>query len=373
MEEMYGQDIIREDGSALSVEKEPKYIIVKNFYLDYIKNNELKAGELLPSELEVSRIFKFSRDTIRRALNELENEGYIRRERGRGTFYVGSHTLREKKVAVLTTYVSSYIFPSIISGIEEEVSSRQYTLTFASTRNDPEIEREHLRNIIDTGVEGLIIEPARSAERSINIDLYKELDAKGIPFVMINAMYKELEPSYVIMDDFKGGYMATKYLLQLGHRKIAGIFKKDDLQGVYRRNGYLKALREYNVSIDNKIIGEYCTGASDSFSYYFTDNLLNQKDRVSAIFCYNEEIAMNVIDAIYDNGLKIPEDISLVAYDDSPLATMGGLRLTTIRHPQKELGKKAALQLFNMIENVASKPQFMYEPELIVRSSCREI
>lgn len=355
-------------------EKESKYILVKNYYLDYIKKNDLKGGELLPSELETARIFNFSRETIRRALSELQNEGYVRRERGRGTFYVGANTAKAKKIAVLTTYVNSYIFPSIIAGIEEEVSSRQYTLTFASTKNDPEIEREQLRNIIDLGIDGLIIEPARSAEKPINIDLFKELDEKGIPFVMINAMYKELESSYVIMDDCKGGYMATKYLLQLGHRKIAGIFKTDDLQGVYRKKGYIEALREHNISVDNNMIGEYSTGTADSYSYYFTDNILNQKDKVTAIFCYNEEIAMKVIDAIHNNGLKIPEDISLVAYDDSPLATMGGLKLTTIRHPKEEMGKQAAQQLFNMIKNnIANKTQYIYEPELIVRSSCKEV
>ncbi|MFW6306202.1 MAG: substrate-binding domain-containing protein [Bacillota bacterium] len=356
--------------------KQSKYIIVKNYYLDYIKKYNLNGGELLPSELEVSNKFEFSRDTVRRALNELENEGYISRERGKGTFYKKpiNQTL-EKKIAVLTTYVNNYIFPSIISGIEDVVSSKHYTLTLASTKNDPELERNYLRKIIDSRVNGLIIEPTRSAMEARNKDLYQELFEVGIPFVMINAVIKEINPSYVIIDDYKGGYMATKYLLQLGHRRLAGIFKKDDLQGLYRKKGFLKALREYNVNRDDALIGEYVT-ADDAYNYayYYTDRLLKMNDRPTGIICYNDEISMKVIDAINSNGLVIPDDISIIGYDDSIIATTGGLKLTTIKHPKYDLGKQAASQLFNMIEiDSDNKPEYIYEPELIVRSTCAEV
>ncbi len=354
--------------------RQSKYIIVKKYYLNFIEKQNLNGGELLPSELEVSNKFKFSRDTVRRALNELENEGYIKRIRGKGTFYIRpTSPFKEKKIAVLTTYVSNYIFPSIISGIEDIVSSRHYTLTLASTKNDPDLERKYLRKIIDSKVNGLIIEPTRSAMKSTNLDLYKELYDVNIPFVMINAMYKDLESSYVILDDYKGGYMATKYLLQLGHRNIAGIFKKDDLQGHYRKKGFIKALKEYDIIINDHFIGEYLTNGAYNFSYYFTDRILQLKDRPTAIVCYNDEIAMKVIDAIDSNGLKIPEDISLVAYDDSVLSTTAGLRLTSVRHPKSKLGKQAAQQLFNMIDLGENKPSYIYEPELVVRSSCTEV
>jgi len=351
-----------------------KYLRVKNYYLDYIKNHNLQDGDILPSELEVCKEFDFSRDTVRRALNELENEGYIKRERGKGTFYTKpKKKFKEKKIAVLTTFVSNYIFPSIISGIEEVVSSRHYTLTLASSNNDPLLEKFHLQKIIDSRVDGLIIEPTRSAINNENKSLYRELYEKNIPFVMINAMYKDLDPAYVILDDLEGEYMATKYLLQLGHRNIAGIFKKDDLQGVYRKKGFLKALQEYNISEDEVIIGEYNTNEMSTFSYYFTDKIIKGENRPTAIVCYNDEIAVDVIEAINDNGLSIPEDISVVGFDDSVLATTGGLRLTTIKHPKTGLGKKAARLLFNMIDMGANKPNYTYEPELIVRSSCREI
>lgn len=364
--------MFEEDNKLDNVKKLSKYNEIKNYYLEYIKSHNLEDGELLPPELEVSREFEYSRDTVRRALNELENEGYVKRIRGKGTFYTKPRKVyKEKKIAVLTTYVSNYIFPPIISGIEEIVSSRHFTLTLANTNNDPELERKHLRKIIDSKVDGLIIEPTQSALNNENKYLYEELHEKSIPFVMINAMYKELQTAYVIMDDLKGGYMATKYLLQLGHRKIAGIFKKDDLQGVYRKKGFIKAMEEYNIN--DITIGEYWTIEKSTYSYYFTDNLLKSENRPTAIVCYNDQIAMKVMEAIDTNNLKIPDDLSIVGYDDSVLATTGGLRLTSVKHPKINMGKQAARLLFNMIDIGASRPTYIYEPELIVRSSCKEI
>jgi len=351
-----------------------KYLIVKEYYLDYIKNKKLNDGDLLPSELETSKKFKFSRDTIRRALNELENEGYITRKQGRGTFYnKNNRRFKEKKVTVLTTFVSNYIFPSIISGIEEIVSSRHYTLNLASSNNDPALEKIHLQKIIDFDVDGLIIEPARSAEKKESRALFEDLQKKNIPFVMINAMYKDLNPAYVVLNDLKGEYMATKYLLQLGHRKIAGIFKKDDLQGVYRKKGFLKALKEYDVDESNIIIGEYRTNEMATYGYYFTDKIIKDAERPTAIVCYNDEIAVDVIEALNDNKITVPDDISVLGFDDSVLATTGNLRLTTIKHPKTAMGKMAARLLFNMIEMGSNRPNYIYEPELIVRSSCKEI
>ncbi|MFW6035233.1 MAG: substrate-binding domain-containing protein [Halothermotrichaceae bacterium] len=350
-----------------------KYKIVKKYYLDYIDNNNLSNGELLPSEISVANELNYSRDTVRRALNELEHEGYINRVRGKGTFYTKPKSyFREKRIAVLTTYIGNYIFSSIISGIEEVVSSKHYTLTFANTNNNPDLERKHLRKIIDSEVDGLIIEPTKSTTNE-NKGLYQELFDAEIPFVMINAVYKDLKPAYVIIDDLEGGYVATKYLLQLGHCNIAGIFKKDDLQGVYRKKGFINALQEYNVDIDNINIGEYMTGEAVSYAHYFTEKIINSKNRPTAIFCYNDEIAVNVMKLISSNKLNIPEDISIIGYDDSLLATAGGIRLTTIKHPKTELGKKAALLLFNMIDMGIEQPSYIYEPELIVRSSCKEI
>jgi GntR family transcriptional regulator of arabinose operon len=354
--------------------KKAKYKQVIEYYKDYIKIYELIDGDLLPSESEVADKFNFSRDTVRRALEELEKEKVVSRKRGKGTFFKDiKNEVKEKRVAVITTYLSNYIFPNIISGIEEVVSSKHYTLNLANTDNDPNKERKHLRKVIDNEVDGLIIEPTKSAVDTHNMDLYRELKAKNIPFVMLNAYYRELNPSYAIVNDYKGGHKATQYLLQLGHKNIAGIFKEDDLQGIFRMKGFKKALSDYGIDPEKADIGTYITSQISSYPYHCMNKMLSKSDKPTAVVCYNDEIAVDVVKAILDNGLKVPEDISVVSFDDSILATATNIKLTTIRHPKEELGRHAARLLFNMLEIGVEKPRFLYDPELVVRDSCQEL
>jgi len=354
--------------------KKAKYKQVVDFYKEYINENDLNDGELLPSESKMAEKFNFSRDTIRRALDQLEKQGVVSRQRGKGTFYKNPESfVKEKRIAVITTYLSNYIFPNIISGIEEVVSSKHYTLNLANTDNDPNKERKHLRKVIDNGVDGLIIEPTKSAVDIHNMDLYKELKEKNIPFVMLNAYYRELDPSYAIVNDYKGGYKAAQYLLQLGHTNIAGIFKEDDLQGVFRLKGFKKALGDYGVDPESAEIGTYITSQISSYPYHCMDKMLSHKNRPTAVVCYNDQIAVGVVKAIIDNGLKVPDDISVVSFDDSILATATNVKLTTVRHPKDELGRHAARLLFNMLEIGVEKPRFLYNPELVVRDSCKEL
>ncbi|PUU87040.1 MULTISPECIES: GntR family transcriptional regulator [Halanaerobium] len=354
--------------------KKAKYQQIIDYYKDYIEHHELSDGDLLPSESDVAEEFDFSRDTVRRALKELEKEKVVSRERGKGTFFKDEqNTVKEKRIAVITTYLSNYIFPNIISGIEEVVSSKHYTLNLANTDNDPNKERKHLRKVIDNQVDGLIIEPTKSAVDTHNMDLYQELKEKNIPFVMLNAYYRELDPSYAIVNDYKGGYKATQYLLQLGHTSIAGIFKEDDLQGIFRLKGFKKALSDYDLDPEAADIGTYITSQISSYPYHCMDKMLSHQNQPTAVVCYNDEIAVDVVKAIIDNGLKVPEDISVVSFDDSILATATNVRLTSVRHPKEELGRHAARLLFNMIEIGIKKPRFLYDPELVVRDSCKEL
>jgi GntR family transcriptional regulator of arabinose operon len=173
------------------------------------------------------------------------------------------------------------------------------------------------------------------------------------------------------MDDEKGGFIATQYLLKLGHKNIAGIFLSDDLQGIRRQAGFLSALKKYNVTINNEFLGNYQTEQMFSYPYNFTMNLLQKKNRPTAIVCYNDQIAIQIIEAIRRSNLKIPGDISLVGYDNSNLAVATEVKLTTVDHPKEEMGKRVARMIIDMINGKAKKPCFVYQPELIIRSSCK--
>lgn len=356
-------------------DKKIKYIEISNYFKEKIENGEMLPGEKLPTEYKVVEKFSVSRHTVRQAFIELEKEGYAHKEKGRGSFCSNIHknkSERPKMVMVITTYLSDYIFPHIIRGIESVLSQNGYDVLLFTTNNKKEKEAEQLNKLLNYNVVGAIIEPTASATKNINSDCYLKLNKRGIPYVMINAVYENMESSYVIMDDEKVGYLLCKHLLDNGHKRIAGIFKEDDLQGKNRRKGYERALIEYGLEIGKYPIGSFKTFEEKFYPYAFTKNLLRQEDRPSAIVCYNDKIALKVINAIRDLGLKIPENIAVVGCDnDETIASIIDGGITTIDHPKVELGRKAAEVLIEIINKNEKQIKFMYEPKIIIKKSTK--
>ena len=347
----------------------PKYYQLKEYLKQMIQNGEITPAQKLPSESDLVRQFKISRHTVRHSFSELENEGWIYREQGRGTFCAYRGNKKEQKIAVLTTYISNYIFPSIIRGIEKILSELGFSFSIASTGNNKRKEAECMKRFLEQDISGIIVEPTKSAKPNINQEYFQELDKRNIPYILLHAIYPDLDSAYIIMDDEKGGFLATQYLLKLGHKDIAGIFKSDDLQGIRRQAGFLSALNKYKVTVNNEFLGNYETEQMFSYPYHFTINLLQKKNRPTAIVCYNDQIAIQVMEAIRRSNLKIPGDISLVGYDNSNLAVATEVKLTTIKHPKEEMGKRVARMIVDMINGKVRKPCFVYQPELIIRSS----
>lgn len=357
---------------------EPKYKIIKSYIKNLIKEKIVKNGQMLPSEYELTEKFDVSRHTVRQAFGELAKEGWIYKEQGKGTFARYVNTSDKKgMIGLITTYISDYIFPHIINGIESIMTDEGYSLIIANTNNNKEKEAYQIKSLMEQNIKGLIIEPTKSAEENVNLYLLKEALARDIKIMFINATYKELESEkpnvgYIIMDDVKGGYIATHYLLETGHRRIAGIFKQDDIQGVRREEGYRKALESFNIIPYENLIGHFTTEEKNSFPHKFVQGLLHKELKPDAIVCYNDEIALKVIQTAKECGLSVPQDISVIGYDDSKLATVSDVNLTTVKHPKKEMGEQAAYHLIKMLENDCQKHMVIYEPELAIRSSCKE-
>lgn len=353
---------------------ETKHEFIENYYINLIEENKVSAGEQLPSENEIAAFFNVSRHTVRQALNYLVQEGWIYKERGKGSFFSNKREKEKKKnVAVLTTYISDYIFPRIISGIEEELRKKGYNLLLFSSNNDIENEKVCLENIINQDISGLILEPAQSSINTLSHECMEKLEKNNIKYIEINANCDGEESAYIIVDDEQGGYKLTHYLLELGHRNIAALLKVDDLQGERRRKGYIEALNEYDINFNKSIVGEYITDNRDMYVDQFVRNILKLEDRPTAIVCYNDQIALRVINNLRKEGISVPEDISIVSFDDSSLAISSDIKLTTIKHPKRDMGVQAAKCIIDMIESRIEKPQYIYPAELIVRDSCKRL
>jgi GntR family transcriptional regulator of arabinose operon len=361
----------------------PKYVQLKQEIMGWLHAGKVMPNERMPTEHEIAEQFTLSRQTVRQALGELEQEGLLYRVQGSGTFVSGPDRKKPEQerqiqtIGLLTTYISDYIFPSIVRGAESVFRARGYRMLISSTDNDKTRERESLQMLLTHPLAGLIIEPTRSAEGNPNLDFYLSLEYRNIPFLMINERYMEMDCPCIKMDDEAGGFKAAEHLIGLGHRRIAGFFKMDDLQGVNRMKGFIRAHHELKVPLLPHAVIHYVTEEKLMKPYEAALSLLRQEqNRPTAFVCYNDELAVQLIAAVREAGLSVPGDISVVGYDDSTLATAMEVKLTTLAHPKLELGIQAAETIIDMIEQKdkrANDRTHIRVPELIVRESTRQV
>jgi len=366
-----------------------KYMIVKEKIKEWIAEGQVVPGEKIYSENELVKMFNVSRHTIRQAVGDLVHEGWLYREQGSGT-YVSRKNLQEtvtapprivsssngKVIGLITTYISDYIFPSIIRGIESYLTSQGYSLVLASTDNDIEKEKQCLETMLARNVDGLIIEPTKSSGYNPNINYFFEMEQRNIPYLMINQFYSQINPPYILLNDEQGGFIATDHLIQQGHKKIIGLFKTDDLQGVYRMKGFVNAFRENNIPFFPEMTITYSTENKQTVvQQTLKELLLNSEKLPTGIVCYNDQLALAVTDLLREMGLKVPDDISIVGYDDSYLATASEIKLTSVVHPKMQMGIDAAKWIVSAIENnkFDRADSIIYQPELIVRESTKKI
>jgi len=356
--------------------EKPKYQLLKEHIIQEIESRIYKPGDKILSENELAEKFNISRHTVRQAIGELVVEGWLCRVQGKGTF-VG-RKLNEKgdksrTIGVITTYLDDYIFPSIIRGIDGILSSKGYNIVLTCTYNQHDNERVALENLLRQNISGLIAEPTKSAIPNPNIDLYHRFEDSGIPLLFIHGAYKQLDSSFIVEDDTEAGYIAAKHLIDEGHRKIGGIFKIDDIQGHYRFSGFHKALLEAGISLsESKVLwfdtdDKHIKLSSDSGQLDF---LLEQ---CTAVVCYNDQVSLRIIDFIRKKGLSVPEDLSIVSFDDSQLSVASEVKLTTVAHPKEVLGELAAKTIIDMISGSERHYNIKIKPELVVRSSTKNI
>jgi GntR family transcriptional regulator of arabinose operon len=272
------------------------------------------------------------------------------------------------------SYLDYYIFPNILKGIDGVLTRLGYNLVLGITYNRVENERCFLRSCIDNSVDGIIIEASKSALPNPNLDLYRELTDRGIPYIFINCYYEDFDCNYVVMDDCYAGYMAALRILHSGHRNIGGIFKSDDMQGQRRYSGFSKALSENGLTNFDANIVWYDTEDVDILiEPKYDAQLLNILSGCTGIVCYNDQVAAKAVALMQRNNIKVPNDVSIVGFDNSNLAILCAVKLTTITHPGEKLGEKAAESIYSLLSGNENKITYTFKPELVERDSVADI
>lgn len=351
-----------------------KYQLLADQLREELLRSNGQAGWKLPTEQELAQQFQFSRQTVRHALRLLEEEGLIQRRQGSGSYATGRIPgATPRQIAVVTSFLDDYIFPTILHDASELFARRGYSTAVYATENQVSVEREILLRLLEEPVSGLLVEGSKTALPTPNADLYQRLRQAKIPMVFLHGAYHELPGVPCVADDnYGGGYQLARYLTSKGHRHIAGIFKSDDVQGPQRYHGVISAIRDAGLPIQDSRFAWYGTEdrrclLEEKDSRLLTDFLQKRLDGATAVICYNDEIAYPLIQTLLAAGRRVPEEVAVVSFDNSHLSQIGPVPVTSLSH-RSRMGQVAAEEMFRLLQGEPAHSKFL-EWELISRSS----
>ncbi len=357
-------------------EVQTKYQALINHIHEQIVAGTIKPGDRMPSENELAQQFGISRQTVRKAFGVLEEEGMVRRIKGSGTYlnFDRRENLEQRtSIAVVTTYVDSYIFPKTIQGIEKVLFESGYSVQISFTNNTLEREKSILEDIINRDdVAGMIVEGTKSGLPNPNLPLYRQLIARKLPIIFINTYYPELDVPHVSLNDVETAKQAVNYLIDHGHKDIGAILKLDDGQGRLRYLGYLSAMDAAGYPVTDSRMVWIDTDESKQLAYC-TDKILNRVESCTALLCYNDQVAFQLIKMLLQKGIRVPEDVSVISIDDSDFALHSEVPITSLPHPKESLGAKAAEVLLQLIAGRKKDATFEFSTRVVERASVSDV
>lgn len=359
------------------------YEKILQYLKEKINKKELLPGDRLPTEMELAQEFGVSRITSKRALEELRTSGLIYRVRGKGSFVAepGQTGVLADKMAGGLDYskVIELVIPfsasnggmmTTISGASRIASEKGYILDIKYSNNDLNEERALLEGLYEKGVGGIIFYPISDGK---NLEVMNMLSMNEYPIISIDRYYESLPISYVISDNLKGEYDVVRYLLGLGHRNIAFVSdtKIEDATSVRNRYfGYCRALKESGIQVCTEYV------INGSFRGETKNETLAElmEKGVTAICCVNDYVALLVLQGLKNLEVEVPEEISVVGFDNLDISEMAYVPLTTVTQDMACMGEYAARYIIDCIESGAYNYVRKVIPvELVQRKSCRNV
>jgi GntR family transcriptional regulator of arabinose operon len=363
----------------------PLYQNIVNILKKQIMSGEMKPGDQLPTEAQLSTTFNVSRITSKRALSELEKEHLIYRVQGKGSFVnprlkpTRSSVTANREILLILPFADNPGIGDYIKGASEYLSGTEFTFHIQS--NTSIGQRKLLEAALHSSNAGVLLYPQSS---SADLDILYQYYLNDFPLITVDKCIEGIPFASVVSDNFRGGYEATRHLIKNNHKRIAYITsnKVEEVTSIKERYfGYLKALFDHGVQFEiddnlpNILTLENTQSIEQRKDYYtnFIQSLLSSS--VTAIIAENDILAIEIISIAKELNISIPSDLSIVGFDNIHMSNMIDPPLTTIAQDFTQLGYQAARHLIHRIVEGSwpSPPQQRVAVELIKRASVRTL
>jgi len=362
----------------------PLYIQLTNILTNEIVSNSYKPDDKFFTEREIIENYHISANTVKGALNILVHRGLLYRRPRKGTFIKSTNIINNTSIAQNTyTENITLVFPKavwegmfnpfyskVLEGVEDEISDSGFHLDFFILKGSPKKESILYSKIIENRTKGIFI---------LGGELDKELLVKikntGIPFVLIDNPENPDNIKAIMLDNINGSYKAVQYLINKGHKKIAYLGGGTRNKVCFLRlEGYKKAMESAGLKIDNNFIiqGERL---NSEYGFKSMDTYIKKAKKLpTAIFAVNDVVAIGAHRALVHHGLSVPDDISLIGFDDIEMSGLLQPPLTTMRVDREKMGRTAVKMMLGLIKNNGSiDKNILLQPKLIERKSVKDL
>lgn len=271
-------------------------------------------------------------------------------------------------IGLMISDISNPYFSDLVRGVEDAVygADKGYNLVLCNTDEDPSKERLYLNVLLEKRIDGLIMAPAGG-----NRGLLAELTENGFPVVFVDRDLPDLRSDAVIINNKSAAKALTAHLVGLGHRRIAVMYADLTANSIEERlNGFREALGDAGLPQEPELY--FHSGSTIEQARMAGLSFLNADVRASAVFCTNNFMTLGFLQAMHERGLRCPDDIAVVGFDDFPWASAFQPQLTVVAQPATEIGRQAVqLMLSRFAGEGPGKPvRCLLEGELVIRESC---
>jgi DNA-binding LacI/PurR family transcriptional regulator len=328
--------------------------------------------------LDIARELKISKSTVSRALTghpnvnaktkEMVMELAEKLDYQRNMLAISLITNKSNTIGIMVPEFTSSYFPKVVVAAQEEAARNGYNVIICQSNESYETEVANAKVMLANQVDGLIVSITKE---TLNYDHLKVFQRKGIPIVFFNRVCDEMIVPKVIVDDYEGAYKAVEHLIKTGKKRIAHLAGPNSLSiSKKRQQGYLDALKNYGIPVDEDLIISYDLSLSKVKIYI--KHLLSLPSPPDAIFAINDPTAIEAIQIIKNKGLQIPKDIAIIGFSNDYASALIEPSLSTIAQPVEEIGKTATRMLIDQINRevcdwkAATK---VLKTELIIRKS----
>ncbi|MFC3884688.1 GntR family transcriptional regulator [Bacillus songklensis] len=364
----------------------PLYKQIQKYIADNIQQKRWAVNSKIPSENELAEQFNVSRITIKKALDDLVEERIIYRIQGKGSFVAsnmeGEPSLyetpsqtnhhRQKLIACITPRFNSELATATFSQIESTLAEQGYRMILCQTHDSQKTEEQILRDVLQMGVEGIIIYPVEG--EAYNEEVLR-LTLKDFPLVLIDRYFRGIEANSVCSDNFSGSYEAIRHLIELGHTRIGVVstMHKGTTSIEDRIAGYEKALTDADIPIDHHLYLLNLQKSEENVEKREENKkeiqtFLQKNPEMTAIFAVTP--GLEVLEAALEFALQVPDDLSIITFDDYSHSHLFSIPPSCVRQQGQKIGQEAAKLLISAIENPGQKRKKILIPtKLVVRQS----